>query len=124
MEVPVDVLEYSRFVPIAKNAKAFITSRFECIFALKNKNGEMEMYHHNGKSTGKRKNITFPRRMFVDGKKNKLMKKGRFGLLCFSVNRNQSYWDICECDHMNGDPTDDRNENSRWLTRKENKANY
>ena len=125
MEVPVDVLEYCRFVPIAKNAKAFITSRFESIFALKNKNGEMEMYHNNGNSTsGKRRNITFPQRMFVDEKKKKLMQRGRFGLLCFSVNRNQSDWEICECDHMNGDPTDDRNENARWLTRKENRANY
>jgi hypothetical protein len=78
MEVPVDVLEYCGFVPIAKNAKAFITSRFETIFALKNKNGEMEMYHNNGniQSTGgKRRNISFPQRMFVNGqreKKNKL----------------------------------------------------
>jgi hypothetical protein len=130
MEVPVDVLEYSGLVPIAKNAKAFVTSRFETIFALKNKNGEMEMYYHNGKkkSTGRilRRSISFPQRMFVDGqaKKNKFINKGRFGLCCFSVNRNQTDWDICECDHMNGDPTDDRNENARWLTRKENKANY
>jgi hypothetical protein len=59
MEVPVDVLEYCGFVPIAKKAKAFVTSRFETIFALRNKNGEMEIYHNNGcrKSTGKRRYI-------------------------------------------------------------------
>ena len=59
MEVPVDVFEYCGFVPIAKKAKAFVTSRFETIFALRNKNGEMEIYHNNGcrKSTGKRRYI-------------------------------------------------------------------
>ena len=88
------------------------------------------MYHNNGniKSTGgKRRNISFPQRMYVNGqreKKNKLMQRGRFGLLCFSVNRNQFDWEICECDHINGDKTDDRNEYVRWLTRKDNKANY
>ena len=90
----------------------------------------MEMYHNNGniKSTGgKRRIISFPQRMYVNGqqeKKNKLMQRGRFGLLCFSVNRNQFDWEICECDHINGDKTDDRNEYVRWLTRKDNKANY
>ena len=45
IEVPVDVLEYLDYVPIAQNAKAFITSRFETVFALKNENGNIEMYH-------------------------------------------------------------------------------
>ena len=35
--------------------------------------------------------------------------------MCFSANRNKSDWDRCACDHMNGDPTDDRKENIRWL---------
>ena len=42
--------------------------------------------------------------MFVDSprvKNTRFMQKARFGLLCFSANRNQSDWDICECDHIN-----------------------
>jgi hypothetical protein len=71
-----------------------------------------------------KEDISFPNRMFVDGQRAKNMHKGRFGLLCFSVNRIQTDWEICECDHINGDRTDDRRENVRCLTRKENKANY
>ena len=127
IEVPVDVLEYCGYVPIEQNAKAFITSCFETVFGLKNKNGMLEMYHCGTKTSigGKRKYIAFPTRMFVNrppGEREKII-LGRFGLLCFSANRNQSDWEICECDHINGDPTDDRNENVRWLTRKDNKNN-
>ena len=128
IEVPVDVLEYCGYAPIAQNAKAFITSHFKTVFGLKNKNGKLEMYHCGTKTSigDKRKYIAFPTRMFADrppGEREKII-LGRFGLLCFSANRNQSDWEICECDHINGDPTDDRNENVRWLTRKDNKNNY
>ena len=44
--------------------------------------------------------------------------------MCFSANRDKSDWNRHECDHMNGDPTDDRDENVRWLTPAENKSNY
>ena len=67
IEVSVDVLEYSDYVSIAQNAKAFITFRFETVFALKNENRNLDMYHHTGKKKsmgGKRKNISFPKRMF------------------------------------------------------------
>ena len=49
IEVSVDVLEYSDYVSIAQNAKAFITFRFETVFALKNENRNLDMYHHTGK---------------------------------------------------------------------------
>ena len=39
IEVPVDVLEYCCFGPFAQNAK----SRFELLYRLKNKNGELEI---------------------------------------------------------------------------------
>jgi hypothetical protein len=127
IEVPVDVLEYCGYVPIAQNAKAFSTSCFETVFGLKNKNGKLEMYHCGKKTStgGKRKYIAFPKRMFVDGPPGErgTMSLGRFGLLRFSANRNQLDWEICKCNHINGDPTDDRNENVRWLTRKDNKTN-
>ena len=127
IEVPVDVLEYCGYVPIEQNAKAFITSCFETVFGLKNKNGMLEMYHCGTKTSigGKRKYIAFPTRMFVNrppGEREKIILE-RFGLLCFSANRNQSDWEICDCVHINGDPTDDRNENVRWLTRKDNTNN-
>jgi hypothetical protein len=71
----------------------------------------------------KRKQVRIPRRMFVNGKSKKLP-RGRYGLMCFSANRNKNDWDRCECDHINGDSTDDREENARWLTPAENKNNY
>jgi len=71
----------------------------------------------------KRKQVRIPRRMFVNGKSKKLP-RGRFGLMCFSANRNKNDWDRCECDHINGDRTDEREENVRWLTPAENKSNY
>jgi hypothetical protein len=45
IEVPVDALEYCGYEPFAQNAKAFITSRFETVFGLKNKNRELEMFY-------------------------------------------------------------------------------
>ena len=44
--------------------------------------------------------------------------------MCFSANRDKSDWGNCECDHMNGDHTDDREENVRWLTPADNKNNH
>ena len=44
--------------------------------------------------------------------------------MCFSTNRNKNDWERCKCDHMNGDCTDDRNENVRWLTPANNRNNY
>jgi hypothetical protein len=35
IEVPMDVIEYCGYVPIAQNAKAFITSRFKTVFGPK-----------------------------------------------------------------------------------------
>ena len=83
IEVPVDVLEYCGYVPIEQNAKAFITSCFETVFGLKNKNGMLEMYHCGTKTSigGKRKYIAFPTRMFVNrppGERKKII-LGRFG---------------------------------------------
>ena len=128
IEVPVDVLEHCGFASFAQNTKAFITSRSETLFGLKNKNGELEMYYI-GKKTSKgdgRKAVLLPRRMSGDGprEENKKMLIGRFGLMCFSANRNKLDWDRCECDHINGDCTDDCEENVRWLTPADNKKNY
>ena len=72
-----------------------------------------------------RKQVRIPRRMFVDRpreKNTKLMHRGRFGLMCFSANRNKLDCDRCECDHINGDCTDDRRENVCWLTQADNKS--
>ena len=126
IEVPVDALEYCGYEPFAQNAKAFITSRFELLYGLKNKNGELEMYHMGSKKGEGRKTVFIPRRMFVDRPldENKQQQRGRFGLMCFTANRDKSDWDRCECDHMNGDPTDDREENVRWLTPADNKRSY
>ncbi len=130
IEVPGDVLEHCGFRPFVQNANAFITSRFDLLFRLKNENGELEMFYMRDKwkGEGTRKTITIPRRMFVDRlhEKHKCMQRGRFGLMCFSANRDKSDWDRCECDHMNGDPTDDREEkeNVRWLTPADNKSSY
>ncbi len=126
IEVPVDALEYCGYEPFAQNAKAFITSRFELIYGLKNKNGELEVYHFGNKKGEGRKNVSIRRRMFVDRPldENKAQQKGRFGLMCFTANRDKSDWDRCECDHINGDPTDDREENVRLLTPADNKRSY
>jgi hypothetical protein len=125
IEVPADVLEHCCFEPFAQNTKAFITSRFETLFGLKNENGELEMYYcHEKKPKGEgRKSVRIPRRMFVNGESKK-PPRGRFGLMCFSANRNKNDWDRCECDHINGDSTDDHEENVCWLTPTENKNNY
>ena len=100
IEVPADMLEYCGYAPFAQNAKAFITSRFETIFGLKNENGELELYYFGEKtSKGKgRKRVEIPRRMFVNGqwKNRKKILRGRFGLMCFSANRDKSDWDRCE----------------------------
>jgi hypothetical protein len=129
IEVPGDVLEHCDIRPFAQNANAFITSRFELVCGLKNENGELEMYYvreRSGNKGGKRNVMYISRRMFVDSlhESRKQLKRGRFGLMCFSANRDKSDWDRCECDHMNGDPTDDRDENVRWLTPADNKSNY
>jgi hypothetical protein len=128
IEVPSDMLEYCGFDQIVQNAKPFITSRFEIIFGMKNENGELEMYYFGEKiSKGEgRKNVTIPKRMFANSQRTerKSILRGRFGLMCFSSNRNKNDWERCECDHMNGDCTDDREENVRWLTPADNKNNY
>ena len=126
IEVPGDVLEHCGIRPFAQNANAFITSRFDLLCGLKNENGELEMIHMGEKKGEGRKTISIPRRMFVDGlqENNKQLQKGRFGLMCFSANRNKLDWDRCECDRMNGDLSDDREENVRWLTPVDNKNNY
>jgi hypothetical protein len=126
IEVPVDALEYCGYEPFVQNAKAFITSRFELIYGLKNKNGELEMYHMGNVKGEGRKTVVIPRRMFVDGPRNRFKQftRGRFGLMCFSANRDKSDWERCECDHINGDCTDDREENVRWLTPTDNKRSY
>ncbi len=126
IEVPVDMLEHCGFALFAQNTKAFITSRFETLFGLKNENGVLEMYHMGKVKGDGRKQVVIPRRMFGDRpwKENKKLRRGRFGLMCFSANRNKNDWDRCECDHINGDRTDEREENVRWLTPAENKSNY
>jgi hypothetical protein len=82
IEVPGDVLEHCGFRPFAQNANAFITSRFDLLCGLKNKNGELEMFHMGELSGHGRKSIRFPRRMFVDRPqektKQKQLLKGRF----------------------------------------------
>ena len=128
IEVPSDMLEYCGFDQIVQNAKPFITSRFEIIFGMKNENGELEMYYFGEKiSKGEgRKNVTITKRMFANSQRTerKSILRGRFGLMCFSSNRNKNDWERCECDHMNGDCADDREENVRWLTPADNKNNY
>ena len=125
IELPGDVLEYYGFRPFAQNANAFITSRFEIVCGLKNENGELEMFHMGETKGHGRKSIKIHNRMFMDRLQvKKQLTKGRFGLMCFSANRDKSDWDRCECDHMNGDLSDDREENVRWLTPSENKENY
>jgi hypothetical protein len=125
IEVPGDVLEHCDIRPFAQNANVFITSRFELVCGLKNENGELEMFHMGVTKGHGRKSITIHNRMFVDRLQvSKCLYRGRFGLMCFSANRDKSDWNRHECDHMNGDPTDDRDENVRWLTPAENKSNY
>ena len=51
IEVPVDMLEHCDFGPFAQNTKAFITSRFDLLYGLKNKNGELEMYYMGEKTS-------------------------------------------------------------------------
>ena len=126
IEVPVDVLEHCCFEPFAQNANALITSHFEAFFGLKNKNRELEMYYMGEKTSigeGRKKGI-IPRRMFVNGESKQIGIRGRFGLICFLANRNKNDWERCECDHINGDHTDNREENVRWLTPADNKNNY
>jgi hypothetical protein len=87
------------------------------------------MSHTFGENPSKnntRKAVAIPRRVCVDGPwdEGKKQQSGRFGLMCFSANRNKEDWDICKCDHINGDCFDDREENVRWLTPKENKTDY
>ena len=84
--------------------------------------------YYMGEKTSKgegRKKVVIPRRMFVDRpqEENKQLQRGRFGLM-FSANRNKLDWDRCVRDHINGDCTDDREENKRWLTPADNKNNY
>ena len=75
IKVPVDMLEHCCFGPFAQNTKAFITSRFETLCGLKNKNGELEMYCMGKKKGNGRKEVTIPRRMFVDGKGKKYLQE-------------------------------------------------
>ena len=127
IKVPVDMLEYCCFRPFAQNAKAFITTCFELLCRLKNKHGELEMYHMGETKGEGRKTVVISRRMFVDiplEERPMQLPRGRFGLMCFSANRNKNDWDRCECDHINGDRTDYHEENARLLTPKENKNNY
>jgi len=85
--------------------------------------------YYMGETTSKgerRKKIVISIRIFVDipREERKQLPRGRFGLMCFSANRNKLDWDRCECDHINGDYTDDREENVRWLTPADDKNNY
>jgi hypothetical protein len=68
IEVPVDVLEHCGYAPFAQNTKVFITSRFETLFELKNKNGELEMYFMGEKASkgDGRKAVVIPKRMSGD----------------------------------------------------------
>jgi hypothetical protein len=75
IKVPVDMLEHCCFGPFAQNTKAFITSRFETLCGLKNKNGELEMNCMGEKKGNGRKEVTIPRRMFVDGKGKKYLQE-------------------------------------------------
>ena len=53
IEVPGDMLlEHCGFAPpFAQNTKAFITSRFETLFGLKNEYRELEMYYMGEKTS-------------------------------------------------------------------------
>ncbi len=126
IEVPVDMLEHCGFALFPQNTKALITSRFELLCGLKNKNGELEMYYMGETKGNGRKTAVISRRMFVDRPWEERIQllRGRLGLMCFSANRNKLDWDRCECDHINGDRTDDREENVRWLTPADNRNNY
>jgi hypothetical protein len=69
IEMPGDVLEYFDIAPFAQNRKAFIASRFETLFGLKNENGELEMFHHGSckkKKNKRRACLNIPRRLYVD----------------------------------------------------------
>ena len=73
IEVPADMPEYCGYKHFAQNAKAFITSRFDIIFGMKNEYGLLEMYFM-GETTSKgkgRKQASIPRRMFVNDQSKK-----------------------------------------------------
>ena len=129
IEVPLDVYKHLKFSPMFDYTRAWITSRYELIFGLKNTESKLELfrfirYGDDVLPSGKRKCGSFPARMFVDGKPSKTFYLHRFGQMCFTTNRNKAMWRASNSDHINGDKFDNRKTNTRWLDGMENNLNY
>ena len=124
IEVPHDVCEHLNFSPMFEYSRAWITSRYELIYGLKNAENKLELFCTVSRETGFRKNITFPARMFVDGKEQKTFRLHRLGQMCFTTNRDKDMWRDNHCDHINGDKFDNRKTNTRWLNGMDNNKNY
>jgi len=60
IEVPHDVCEHLNFSPMFEYSRAWITSRYELIYGLKNAENKLELFCTVSRETGFRKNITFP----------------------------------------------------------------
>ena len=129
IEVPLDVYKHLQFSPMFDYTRAWITSRYELIFGLKNTESKLELfrfirYGDEDLPSGARKNGSFPARMFVEGKASRLFILHRFGQLCFTTNRDNTMWRASQSDHINGDKYDNRKTNTRWLNGMENNSNY
>ena len=95
IEVPLDVYKHEKFSPMFDYAQAWITSRFDLICGLKNTESKLELFHFKRYDDedllcGKRRTISFPQRMFVDGKASEICGLHQFGQMCFTTNRDQA----------------------------------
>ena len=91
IEVLLDVYKHLKFSPMFDYTRAWITSRYELIFGLKNTESKLELfrfirYGDEDLPSGVRKNGSFPARMFVEGKASKMFMLHRFGQMCFTTN--------------------------------------
>jgi hypothetical protein len=129
IEVPLDVYEHLNYSPMFDYTRAWITSRYELIYGLKNAENKLELFRFSSNGDedlpcGYRKTGAFPRRMFVDGKVQIKFNVHRFGQMCFTTNRNKDMWRASDSDHINGDKFDNRKTNTRWLDGVDNNKNY
>jgi hypothetical protein len=126
IEVPHDVCEHLNYSPMFEYSRAWITSRYELIYGLKNAENKLGLFSGNpvSRKTGYWKTGAFPGRMFVDGKVQKTFRVHRFGQMCFTTNRDKDMWRASDSDHINGDKFDNRKTNTRWLDGIDNNKNY